>query len=208
MFQIFRNFKPVDLASLRCQNKLSHTASRLVSSFTKKITLPEINNENLRASVLGSANKNNKDYKFYCLYGYRAYTYYAIKTLNVKYPDVARNKKITDILLSKGFLTEIAKVCELDKMLSDPNSSGNLGEKMGAYCSGMLFNGMEEEMVKFTSDVIDYYFANAEKVNFKEIKKKTNDKLDKPDKPVKPAKPVKSAKISRKLKKRNLLLEV
>src|ERR1043166_1486688 len=146
MIQIFKKFKPVvDLTSLRCQNKLSRTASRLysipASSFTKKITLPENNNENLRASILGydttknAADKNNKDYKFYCSYGDSAYNYYAKKALNLKYPDVTGKEfmKIYGTLRSRDFLTEIAKVCELDKML--PNTSGNLGERMGAYCS-------------------------------------------------------------------------
>ncbi|RGB32916.1 hypothetical protein C1646_705627, partial [Rhizophagus diaphanus] len=33
---------------------------------------------------------------------------------------------------------------------------------MGIYYSGMLFNGMEKEMKKFTLNVIDYYIAKSE----------------------------------------------
>src|SRR5687767_14343319 len=121
MFQIFKNF------TSRCQNQLSRRASRLcntsASSITKKITLPVINNENLRASVLTSNTRNkadkhnNKDYKFYCLYGDKAYSYYAINALKLKYSDVTSENfmKIYNTLKSTNFLAEIAKVCELDK---------------------------------------------------------------------------------------------
>ncbi|PKY29714.1 hypothetical protein RhiirB3_484234 [Rhizophagus irregularis] len=107
-------------------------------------------------------------HRFYRFYGDKAYNYYAVRALKLKLPDATRKEfvKITGVLVTRKFLSEVAKVCELDKMMLSYNKAGvncNLGEMMEAYCSGMLFNGMEEEMKKFTSDVVDYYLKNYNK---------------------------------------------
>ena len=234
MFRIFKNLKSIDLVPLRNQDKLSYSASRSYAFLsTKRISLPEISDDKLRASVLAyvttkNTDNENKNYKFYCFYGDRAYSYYTTRALNLKFPDATRKEKIANTLSSRNFLKEVAKACGLDKMIS--GSKGNLGEMMEAYISGMLFNGMEEEIKKFTSDVIDYYVAeegngtlNVENVNIKAINvkqekaeekvkvneiNKVNEKGKRSEKAVGSEKKVnaKFAKISKKLKKRNLLL--
>ncbi|RIA89101.1 hypothetical protein C1645_773361 [Glomus cerebriforme] len=168
--QNFKNLKYNDFVTLQQQNQLSFRSSfnsRLLPSAsysTKRITLPEINNEKLRTLIF----KNDKFYRFY---GDKAYNYYAVRALNLKLTE-ANNptfNTITQKLISREFLTEVAKVCELDKMLSlHSNNNLHLGEMMEAYCSGMLFNGMEEEMKKFASEVVDYYFMK-ENINLKKV---------------------------------------
>lgn len=130
---------------------------------TKKITLPKIRDEKLLASIL----KHNDDkYRFCCFYGDKAYNYYVTGALYSKLPNVTRKefvRMIGDVLVTRKFLTKVAKVCELDKMMSHyTKSSCHLGELMEAYCTGMLFNGMEEDMKKFASDVVDYYLSQRE----------------------------------------------
>ncbi|CAI2166726.1 1016_t:CDS:2 [Funneliformis geosporum] len=148
------------------------------SSLKQKITLPEIKNKEHRDSVLSPTNngddKYNKSYKFYRFYGDRAYNYYTTIALNLKIPDANRAVfiKIYSHLITRKFLGEVAKVCELDKMMSKNHVTGCLGERMEAYCSGMLLSGMDDEMKKFTSDVVDYYFAKENKDIKQEIIKK------------------------------------
>ena len=80
--------------------------------------------------------------------------------------------KIANVLITRKFLAEIAKVCRLDMIISKSNSKlviGNLGERMEAYCSGMLFNGMEEELKKLASDIVDYYFSKQDKLIIKKV---------------------------------------
>jgi dsRNA-specific ribonuclease len=180
MFQFQQNFKNLKsiafFSSLHQKNQLpSRTAlhSRFlfsISDSTKKITLPKINNEKLLTTIFTDTNN-----KFYRFYGDKAYNYYAVRALNLKLPNATRKEfvKITGVLVTRKFLAEVARVCELDKMLLSYNKSGvncNLGEIMEAYCSGMLFSGMEEEMKKFASDVVDYYLKKNNKGNIKNKK--------------------------------------
>ncbi|CAG8620052.1 17846_t:CDS:2 [Funneliformis caledonium] len=148
----------------------SHESKPLssTSSPKQKITLPEIKNKEHRDSVLSLGTRKgdhqyNKSYRFYRLYGDRAYNYYTTIALNLKIPDANRTVflNIYNHLITRKFLGEVAKVCELDKMISKENIAvaGCLGERMEAYCSGMLLSGMNEEMKKFASDVVEYYFA-------------------------------------------------
>ncbi|GBC04378.1 hypothetical protein RclHR1_05650006 [Rhizophagus clarus] len=168
--QNFKNLKSFSFVSpLYQQNQhLPRTAfhSRFlfsISDSTKKISLPKIDNEKLLTSIF-----THPINKFYRFYGDKAYNYYAVRALNLRLPNVTRKKfvKITGVLVTRKFLAEVARVCELDKMIlsyNKSNSKFNLGEMMEAYCSGMLLNGMEEEMKKFASDVVDYYLNDSNK---------------------------------------------
>ncbi|GBC09404.1 hypothetical protein RclHR1_08830006 [Rhizophagus clarus] len=177
MFQTFKNLlKSIDYISLivRHQNQPSRTVSRLYNS--KVITLPGINDEKLRCSIIeyinmkihNNFNENNKNYEFYRFYGDRAYNYFVMRELNLKFPDTTNENfmKILDTLVSRNFLSKVVKDFKLVEMLPDVsnmnNDNNDFDEILEIYYSGMLFNGMEEEMKKFTSDVIDYYFAKNE----------------------------------------------
>lgn len=167
--QNLKNLKSIAfVSSIYKQNQLPLHLSRFllsISDSTKTITLPKINDEKLLASIFTVPGNSHRFYRFY---GDKAYNYYAVRALKLKLPDATRKEfvKITGVLVTRKFLSEVAKVCELDKMMLSYNKAGvncNLGEMMEAYCSGMLFNGMEEEMKKFTSDVVDYYLKNYNK---------------------------------------------
>jgi dsRNA-specific ribonuclease len=176
MFHIFKRLKPIDSISLIHQNKPSQTVSRLIK--TRVITLPSINDEKLRSSIIeyvtmknnnnNNNENNNKNYEFYRFYGDRAYNYFVMRELNLKFPNSTNDEfmKIFDNLVSRNFLSKVVKDFKLDKLLPDVNNfnmnNDNFDEMVGIYCSGMLFNGMEKEMKKFTLDVIDYYFAKSE----------------------------------------------
>jgi hypothetical protein len=241
MFHIFKSLKSIDFITLIHQNQLLRTVSRLYHR-TKVITLPKINDEKLRSSIIeyinmknnNYNNENNKNYEFYRFYGDRAYNYFVMKELNLKLPNTTSEEfmKIIGILLSRNFLSKVVKDFKLDKMLPDVNNSNindyNFDEMMGIYYSGMLFNGMEEEMKKFTSDVIDYYFAEdknkitiAEDESFieennddgivkeditKKVAKVTK-KDKKEEKPKEIKKYKKKAIENKKLRKRNLLMD-
>ncbi|RIA97402.1 hypothetical protein C1645_854139 [Glomus cerebriforme] len=184
-------------------------------------------------------NDNNKNHEFYRFYGKKAYNYYTIRALNLKFPNATSEDfmKIINTLISENFLTEIAKVCNLDEILTiDFNPDVNVGEMLEVYCSGMLFNEMEEEMKKFTSDVVDYYFAKEENiVNVEEVKnnqltiKEKESVAEEKDIPNEVVEEVKinnkdqskgikkykkkayynrAPKVDKKLKKRNLLTEI
>lgn len=170
--QNLKNLKSIAFVSsislMYKQNQLPSHLSRFllsISDSSKKITLPKINDNKLLASILTVPSDSHRFYRFY---GDKAYNYYAVRALKLKLPNATRKEfvKITGVLVTRKFLSEVAKVCELDKMMLSYNKAGvkcNLGEMMEAYCSGMLFNGMEEEMMKFASDVVDYYLKNYNK---------------------------------------------
>ncbi|GBC05872.1 hypothetical protein RclHR1_06490007 [Rhizophagus clarus] len=138
---------------------------------TKRIELPKINDEQLVTSIFTNYNRLDS------FIGDKAYNYYAVRALKLKFPEAIRTDfmNITSRIISREFLIEVAGVCELDKMMSHyTKNNHHLGEMMEAYCSAMLFNGMEKEMKKFTSDIIDYYFEKN-----KEIAKKVKENIEK-----------------------------
>jgi dsRNA-specific ribonuclease len=136
---------------------------------TKKINLPKINDEKVVTTLFTKYDRLDS------FIGDRAYNYYATRALKLKVPGAIRRDFmiIANRIIRREFLAEIAVKCELDKlMLQHTKNNYHLGEMMEAYCSAMIFNGMEEEMKKFTSDIVDYYFE--EKKEKKKKKKKAN----------------------------------
>ncbi|CAB5385669.1 unnamed protein product [Rhizophagus irregularis] len=146
---------------------------------TKKINLPKINDEKVVTTLFTKYDRLDS------FIGDRAYNYYATRALKLKVPDAIRKDFIiiANEIIQREFLAEIAVKCELDKlMLQHTKNNYHLGEMMEAYCSAMIFNGMEEEMKKFTSDIVDYYFEkNKTNKVVKEGQNKTIEEMKKND---------------------------
>ncbi|PKC01555.1 hypothetical protein RhiirA5_402764 [Rhizophagus irregularis] len=146
---------------------------------TKKINLPKINDEKVVTTLFTKYDRLDS------FIGDRAYNYYATRALKLKVPDAIRKDFIiiANEIIQREFLAEIAVKCELDKlMLQHTKNNYHLGEMMEAYCSAMIFNGMEEEMKKFTSDIVDYYFEkNKTNIVVKEGQNKTIEEMKKND---------------------------
>ncbi|CAB5376677.1 unnamed protein product [Rhizophagus irregularis] len=146
---------------------------------TKKINLPKINDEKVVTTLFTEYDRLDS------FIGDRAYNYYATRALKLKVPGAIRKDFmiIANRIIRREFLAEIAVKCELDKlMLQHTKNNYHLGEMMEAYCSAMIFNGMEEEMKKFTSDIVDYYFEkNKTNKDVKEGQNKTIEEMKKND---------------------------
>lgn len=181
MFRLQRNLKKSNnFVSLQQQNPLLTRTFNLrfhPSAFysTKKINLPKINDEKVVTTLFTKYDRLDS------FIGDKAYNYYAVRALKLKVPGAIRKDftTITSKIISREFLTEIAVKCELDKlMLQHTKTTYHLGEMMEAYCSAMLFNGMEEEMKKFTSDIVDYYFEKNKKKTDKVVKEEQNKTIE------------------------------
>ena len=168
---IFKNSQKIILNSQK-RKILNYFSPSTTTNSPKKLSLPPLKDESLCNEILThpSASLNSHHiYRRYCFYGDKAYNYFIARELYNKLPDVS-NAELTTIthqLVSRNFLAEVAIECGLDKLIkvtkNSPISTGILCENIIVHFAVYILNGMEEEMKKFTADVVDFYFDKERK---------------------------------------------
>ncbi|GBC05874.1 hypothetical protein RclHR1_06490009 [Rhizophagus clarus] len=139
----------------------------LSSNVQKKLKLPPLKDETLRDEILTHPSvplNNHHPYRRYCFYGDKAYNYFIARELYNRLPNASNAELsiLTNKLISRSFLAEVATECGLDKLIkvakNAPISTGILCENVEAHFAIYILNGMEDEMKRFASDIIDFYF--------------------------------------------------